>query len=216
VPVNQGNTALALQRLTSLIGLGFDLPLILQCTDVVYPAVIGKGSTAQVQMFITHCESLLPLATESQKASLNGMILDGSFRADQFDTALKLLEAGIAGQDARWHEIMINKVKAHLALQEGRKKEAVDRFRTFMNDLTSMPADQTDPVTGNKVGREAILGLNAKRIGDIQSSMGDTEGARKTYKEARNYYQQALAKAPQGGDESREIQKAMAGIPAAK
>ena len=215
-PVNRGDIALAMQRLTSLVGMGFGLPLILDCTDVVYPLVMEKGSIPQVQVFVTHCESLLPLVTmDSQKASLTGMMLDGSFRADRFDTMLKLLEAGIPGQNAQWHKMMINKVKAHQAMKEGRKQEAVDRFRTFMNDLRSLAADQTDPVTGNRVSKEAILGLNEKRIADILASMGQTQEAHAAYKEALTYYQQALAKEPKGSDESKELQQAISKIPGA-
>ena len=85
-----------------------------------------------------------------------------------------------------------------------------------MSDLRTMPAEQTDPVTGNSVSREALLGLNAKRIGEILTSMGKTQEALNTYKESLAYYQQALAKVPRDGDEYKALQKAMDEIPAAK
>ena len=45
---------------------------------------------------------------------------------------------------------MVNKVAAHLALEEGRKEEAVQRFRTFMEHLAQSMEVTADPATGTE------------------------------------------------------------------
>jgi predicted negative regulator of RcsB-dependent stress response len=59
-----------------------------------------------------------------------------------------------------------------------------------------------------------ILGLNAKRIGDILTGAGDKAEAAKAYAEAREYYQKALKEFPDVTTrENQKIQKQIAGIP---
>jgi hypothetical protein len=68
-------------------------------------------------------------------------------------------------------------------------------------------------VTGNRITKEEILGLNAKRIGDILASMGQDEDARAMYKSARESYQAALERTSPGPEYDR-IQAELGKIPA--
>ena len=87
-----------------------------------------------------------------------------------------------------YQQIAVNKIKAHLALQKGDKPEAIERFRAFMESVKTWPEPEVDLVTGLIYTKEMCLGLNAKRIGDILSSMNDAQGAQAAYQEANGYY----------------------------
>jgi tetratricopeptide (TPR) repeat protein len=175
---------------------------------------MASASDAQLKVFADLCDGLLAQApSDAEKASLRGMIMDSCFRLEDYERTLRLLDQGVPGQDEQWHKMMINKVKAHLALKEGRKQEAVDRFRAFMEYIRTQAMDQTDPVTGNRITKEEILGLNAKRIGDILASMGQDEDARAMYKSARESYQAALERTSPGPEYDR-IQAELGKIPA--
>lgn len=142
-------------------------------------------------------ERLAPLAEDDETRNhVRTMVLDASFVLEDYDTALRMLQAGIAKRDAAWHEMAINKVKAHKALKEGHPREAVKHFRAFMATVVNAKDEDTsDPTTGLTHSKEMILGRNAKRIGDILGAIPDTEAARQAYAEARDYYATALKNA---------------------
>jgi hypothetical protein len=62
-----------------------------------------------------------------------------------------------------------------------------------------------DPLERIWVTREMILGLNAKRIGDILKKTGRQEQSALAYKEARAYFEKAIKDFPD--ETSREHQK---------
>jgi hypothetical protein len=73
---------------------------------------------------------------------------------------------------------------------------------------------EVDPVANTRVSREMILGLNARRIGDIHAGAGNPGEAATCYKEARAYYQKALEAFP--GETSKEraqVLKLMSELP---
>ena len=102
------------------------------------------------------------------------------------------------------------KIKAHLALQKGNKPEAIERFRAFMETVTTWSEPEVDPVTGLGYTKEMCLGLNAKRIGDILSSMNDAQGAQAAYQEADNYYAIAQKEVRANSPESEYIKARLA------
>jgi tetratricopeptide (TPR) repeat protein len=139
-------------------------------------------------------ERLAPLADDDETRNhVRTMVLDASFVLEDYDTALRMLQAGIAKRDAAWHEMAISKVKAHKALKEEQPREAVKHFRAFMATVVNAKEEDTsDPTTGLVHSKEMILGRNAKRIGDIVAAIPDAEAARQAYAEARDYYATAL------------------------
>lgn len=143
------------------------------------------------------------------------MALDNSFVLEDYKGALKRLEKGIPEKDKEWQEMSSTKLKAHLALQEGKKKEAIRLFRKFM-DYVSVEQDLPvpDPLTGIEHTKEMCLGFNAKRIGDILKSMEDKQGSQKAYKEAKELYLKALSEVKPESKEYNYIQTKIAKISA--
>jgi tetratricopeptide (TPR) repeat protein len=161
-------------------------------------------------------ERLVPLAEDDDtRNQIRTMVLDGCFVLEDYDAALRILEEGIAGRDALWHNMAVSKVKAHKALRENRHRDAVRHFREFMATVANAKEEDTsDPATGLVHTRAMILGRNAKRIGDILAAMPDPdpEGSRKAYAEAREYFEQAL-KEVRDEEVKALIEKELAEVP---
>ena len=160
-------------------------------------------------------ERLIPLAQDDDtRNSIRTMVLDSCFLVEDFDGALKILRAGVAGYDKDWHEMAISKVEAHKALKENRPMDAIKSFRAFMATVEAGKDNEAaDPATGVVHTKPMILGRNAKRIGDIfRDQVKDAEEAKKAYAEARKYYQEALEGKPEP-EALKVIQTEMAEIP---
>lgn len=160
-------------------------------------------------------ERLILLAgNEDSRASVRTIVLDYCFILEDFSSALHILDAGIAGYDASWHEMAKAKVRAHKALQEDRPLDAIREFRAFMTLIRSSNDSESeeDPSTGVIHTRDMILGRNAKRIGDIYASIPNADQAATAFREARSYYESAL-KSTDDPDTIALIQKELALIP---
>lgn len=160
-------------------------------------------------------ERLAPLAgDEDSRGAIRTILLDYSFLLEDYDAALKLLEAGFPGYDKNWHDMATAKVKAHKALDENRPLDAIREFRAFMAAIQASEEDETsDPATGAIHTREMILGRNALRIGEIYASIPDAAQAKAAYDEARAYYQKAL-ETVRDAETAEQIRKEMARVPA--
>jgi tetratricopeptide (TPR) repeat protein len=140
----------------------------------------------------------LRVDTGDLRDDIRGKVLDGCFLLRDYDRALSLLEAGMAGHDPQWHVTAIVKVKAHRALERNEPREAVKYFRDFMQCLRdSKDSGVPDPVTHLVFTKEMVLGRNAKRIGDILAGIPDRAEAAKAYAEARALYAQAMKDTPE-------------------
>ncbi len=158
---------------------------------------------------------LIPLAQDDDiRNSIRTMVLDSCFLVEDYDGALKILRAGIAGYDQAWHDMAISKVEAHKALKENRPEDAIKFFRTFMATVeTSKDSEASDPATGVVHTKPMILGRNAKRIGDIyRDNVKDEAKAKAAYAEARKYYETALEGKPDA-EALQVIKTEMAEIP---
>ena len=208
------NAKLTLQRMQDLSMMQVGTPTMIRLVEDAYRVVMDAGTNDDIRAYVNLCDSLLSqVGTEPERNALKGFMMDGDFRLEDYAGTLKLLEDGFPGQSRSWQDMMINKVKAHLALKEGRNKEAVERFQKFMQYVQAEAMDQTDPVTGIRVTKEAILGLNAKRIGDIFASMGEKEEARKAYATARDKYRAALERARGNTNEYGSVEEELKKIP---
>ena len=211
----QGKMAMVMERLARLQTEGLPLSALLDLVDTCYTDVLGKGAPEDMKALIRFCQGLSANATkDEQKSMLAGVMLDASFCAEDYATALQILEAGVPGHDADWHAMLLPKVKAHVAQKEGRLLDAVAEYRAFMQKIAKDQKDQVDPITGKRVTWEMILGLNAKRIGDLLTSASKPDDAKAAYVEARQDYAKALGRLEKTSDEYRQVQAEMQALPA--
>lgn len=209
-----GKAPKMVERLSTLKSMGMDGKYLTFLTRAVYPDILAKNEPGSSAALLAFCEALAPdVTTKEAQSVLTSIILDVSVEAKRYDVALHVLEKGVPGASPEWHQMMMAKVKAHLALKEGRLKDAADCFRQFMNAVSKQTADQVDPVTGFRMKTDMVLGLNAARIGDILKSNGDAEGSRQAYGEARQYYAKAITKFEEGTPEHRHICEELAKLP---
>lgn len=164
---------------------------------------------------LTHGDTLLPLLEDDRSRNgLKSLILDAAFMLDDYDRALKMLEAGMPDRDRSWHEMALTKVKAHKALQENDVDEAVRQFRAFMVIVAGSGKDSSDPASNIVHTRDMILGRNAKRIGDIYTEAGRKGEARVAYAEAKLFYEKALEGNTAGEETEKLIRDELAEVPA--
>jgi predicted negative regulator of RcsB-dependent stress response len=174
---------------------------------------MAKGTKAEFLALLELCQALAPGLQAEDGARLSIIMLDLCFYLERFADALAIVEQKIPGRDSQWSRSLVSKIKAHLCLQQGKPREAVAHFREFMNAVAQDQADQIDPVSGTRVTKEMILGLNAKRIGDILAADGDKDGAAKAYQEARDAYTAALKGFSEGSSEYTKITNDRAAVP---
>ena len=180
-------------RLQILLQLNISPDVFLSIYDKLFYFVISDGTRDDLLGMLRFNNQLAVLLEKEEEIGLIKVLgVDGSFMLEDYDGALKILKQGIPDRDEDWHKIAINKGLAHLALQQGRKKEAIKRFRAFMEVVSERQSSELDPLTGIMHSKEMCLGFNAKRIGDILASMGDIEASRRAYDEAEQYYQKAI------------------------
>jgi len=131
--------------------------------------------------------------SDSEKQSMSLLLLDGAFYRNDFLEAYELVKTGVPGYDEKWHIEMLDKVGAHLALQENRFEDAIVLFRKHMKRVEAWTEPVVNPTNGARMTREAVLGFNEKRIGDIYKGMdGHAEDSTAAYLRARDWYQKAL------------------------
>jgi tetratricopeptide (TPR) repeat protein len=154
--------------------------------------------------------------SDSVKQSLGLMLLDGAFYVKDFRRALEILELGIAGHDEAWHIEIKDKVGAHLALEEGRHEDAISLFRKHISRIEKWDAPVINPANQNKMIKEAVLGFNEKRIGDIYAEMGSRAAdSQAAYARAREWYQKALTELEPDSPEHKVATAELAEVPAA-
>lgn len=155
--------------------------------------VIQDGESRDLVRMFRFGDRLAPLLkTENNIQDYMKIALDFSFMTDDYARSLAILEDEAFRCDPDWREMAVNKIRAHKALKEGNKEEAIERFRGFMKHVAEQGGVEYDPSTGMSHTRDMVLGFNARRIGEIKAAMGDEEGARKAYEEARAHYERAL------------------------
>jgi tetratricopeptide (TPR) repeat protein len=202
-----------IDRLAAIRKDGFSAEFVARQIDRHYKTIMEQGTKADFLPLLEFCRALAPEVQGEDRARLSGTMLDLCFYLDRFADALVIVEQGIPGHDAKWTLSLTAKIKAHLCLQQGKPREAVAHFREFMNVIAQDTTDQVDPVTGTRVTKDMILGLNAKRIGDILAADGDKDGAAKAYQEARGAYAKALAGFREDSPEYAKIKQDTAAIP---
>jgi hypothetical protein len=118
--------------------------------------------------------------------------MDGAYMLEDYARVVRILEEGIPSQDEAWHGMAVNKVKARLALQEGRKRDAVAFLRASTTFIAQVHRYAADPSTGIVHTREMRLGDTNRQMAELLDSLGDGDGARAARTEAARYYREAL------------------------
>lgn len=145
---------------------------------------------------------------------VDGMLLDISYFREDFETSLAIIERGLVIEDSAQKAMMITKVKAHIALKKGNYKEAIGFFRSFMAGIAQDRSTSFDPLENIRVSPSMILGMNARRIGDLWMKAGSSDEAAKAYAEARQHYEAALKEfADVSSQEHRKILREIKDIP---
>ncbi len=213
-----GDLAGGVERLRRLEAWGLPPPVLAggltQLSDLV---LAPETPVPAVEVAIAFARDLLGrVDSDLDRAQVVGVILDGGFRTENYSLLEMLLQEGVPGHDAVWHETMLNKVRAHAALQRGDTEEAVRRFRAFMKVIEAQDdGGHRDPVTDERVTREMILGYNAKRIAGLLEKAGRIEEAAEARREAVRYYRKALEEFKPEDPEYQTIKKNLADLPQA-
>jgi len=189
--------------------------VIIRLINGSYSVLLGCNDHETYQALFAMCLGLeKQRMSEYDKILLGGMMLDISYFLEDFEASVRLIQEGAGGIGEEQKPAMLAKVRAHRAMKNKQPREAVTYFREFMGHIEKQNRDELDPLTGCQVTRDMILGLNAKRIGDLLISAGDPAEARKAYEEARGYYRQAIKKFPDpASKEYLKISKELAEIP---
>ncbi|NQU38873.1 MAG: hypothetical protein HQ523_02875 [Lentisphaerae bacterium] len=215
VAVKSKHVADSVARLQKLKTLGVDSQSLGRPLNAVFYDVMGSSDLPLKQSALELVEWVLSeLPADGPKAQYQALLMDGSVLINDYRRALTVLESGFRADDAMWHSMAINKVGAHLALQEGRVDDAIAMFRSFMEHVSTWTESTVDPSTGLAHTREMSLGFNAKRIGDILRDAGRAEEAAAAYAEARSYYAEALAALATDSSEYEYVKTEVATIPA--
>lgn len=153
------------------------------------------------------------IAGSRDRAALQTMDLDAAFLLEDYERSIAILEEGIPGYDGAWHAMALNKLRAHLAVREGRTDEAVKRFRDFMDHVRTWEEPEVDPSTGMLFTKEMSLGHNARRIADLLAEAGREAEAAEAYAEARAYLEKALMEVSERPGERAFVEKEMSALP---
>lgn len=174
-----------------------------------------------VRKLIAELDAVRPLLDDdSRRNSVDSLLLDAAFIVEDYERVLAIIEAGIPDRDEDWHNMTRTKIKGHIALQKGDVDEAVKQFRAFMDIVAKSTENTPDPSSNVVYTPSMILGINARRIGDIYKDAGRADEAAKAFAEARGYYEKALgiAKGTETekglGDETvKAIEQALSELP---
>lgn len=180
-----------------------------------YPGLMGAGNQKLLDALNRFCESLRGEAQDQLSLrQLDGILLDISYFREDYDGSLKILERGLIIDDPVKKEMMLNKVHAHMAIKKGDYRGAIAYLRKFMEAIKHDNSCAIDPIDQVRVTTDMILGLNARRIGDLWGKAGNAEEAAKAYMEARQHYGNALKQYPDSASgENKKIMREMNAIP---
>lgn len=205
----------AVERFRGLLESDFPARELVPVFEAFFYYVVGKGEPEQVEAMREMGMALRKRGVGGKYAAwLKQLELDASFVLEDFDRALEIVQEGIPGRDRQWKLMATVKIKAHRALKEDRKEQAIEHFRTFMEYVRKWKEPELDPASGMTYTPNMTLGRNAKRIGDIYRSMGRKEEARTAYHEASEYYKAAVREVKSDSPEFHLLMREFTKIPA--
>lgn len=204
-------------RLISLRDKGFAEGFIANQMDGIYSEFLGAGDAKAMAPVYGMFDAMMKESKDLNfKKRAAGYLLDMGFFLEKYAESLALVESDLFKDDERvMTGVLAAKIKAHLALQQGRVDEAVQHFREFMGLISKQMVErEMDPLDGTWVTGDMVMGLNSRRIGDILAKAGRAEEAARAYGEARAHYEKALIAFPdKESRENKKIQASLADIP---
>ena len=201
-------------RLTALLTQNVEAGQVARIYSGQFYDVLNGQDAAVIGRMIELGDTLTAkIDQESVRDAIRALQLDGSFINEDYAGAAKYIEQGLPGRDEAWHEMALNKVKAHQALQENHVEEAITRFRTFMDHVAGREKTEVDPSSGMRYTREMTLGQNAMRIGDLYKKIDKAEDADRAYQEAADYLTRALGAFEDDSQEYALIKTELAKLP---
>lgn len=213
--LQQENAPIILKRIIELRDMGFDNTALVGWLSEAHSTVMRQGTQAELESMLAIAKPIMgPSLKADNRSVLAGIMLDLMFKLELFSGAAAVLDAGVPEQDKAWHESMKNKVLAHLALKEGRKEEALERFTRFLNESVTKFEETYDPITGERVTRNMVLALNHKRIGEIQAELGKKAEAEASFENARKFYDAALKTAKPNSEQEKRLKAERDSMPA--
>ena len=189
-------------RITKLLEVGAPPSMIRESFVRDFPAVTQAAGGDVVQAMIGAAERLAALEDNVEaKDQYMGLALDGYVTLDDYRKAVAMVDAGFREDNQQWQTVMVPKLRAHLAMEEGRTEEAIQYFREFMRVAATW---ETTPRNSTL---QKTLGMNAARIGDLWLKIGETGKAKEAYIEARTYYTESLKGAGDSSDDRAHIEE---------
>jgi hypothetical protein len=212
----RGSGAEAVRRMEVLLEDGMDRNFLLSLYARRFYALVDDENPAVAGDLVALGDKLaVRLTQKADGEQITNLLFEASFMAGDYRRALAIMRDGMSDRDDAWRAMAENKLRAHLALQEGRTEEAVERFRKFMQFVSaSWRESERDPFTGMPYTREMTMGLNAKRIGDILAGAKKEAEAASAFKEARGYFSTALSTAETNSPQFDWVKKQLAALPA--
>ena len=172
-------------RITKLLELGVSPEMIRHPFVGQYRAIIQAGDAGLARAMIGLAERLSALVDDEQaKDAYLGLALDGYVVLGDYRKAVAMVDKGFRKADSEWQAVMVPKLRAHLAMEEGHTQEAIQHFREFMRAAAAQ--------TPGSAALAQTLGMNAARIGDLWRGIGEADKAQAAYVEARAHYNEAL------------------------
>jgi tetratricopeptide (TPR) repeat protein len=211
----RGRSVELIRRLTVLQSKNISVNLIVNLISQNYAGLIGKGTPETFDALNQFCESLRQGSkNEMSLRQLDGILLDISYFREDYAGSLKIIERGLILDDPATKDMMVNKINAHLAIKHEDYRGAIGYFRKFMEVIAKDANYTVDPIDQVRVSPAMILGLNARRIGDLWVKAGSAEDAAKAYAEARQHYAEALKEFPDSASaENKKIVHEMNAVP---
>ena len=202
----QHNVPKTIERIQELSKQNFDNTALVSWLNEIYSDAMRKGTKDDLKAILSLGQPLLKdKLMEHDRALLAGFMLDVMFRLDLFEDAAAIIDLVMPGHDQDWHASMKNKILAHLALQQGKKKEALERFTRFLNEYAVTFEKTKDPITGDTITRDMVLALNHKRIGELQAELGHSTEAENSFAQARTFYEAALKTVQPETDQAKRL-----------
>ena len=210
------NYKVVITRLNKLLELGIPVNDVLRIYSMQFYTVVKGEDKENIQGMMATGDALAKLLDKKGQKAVHALQLDGSFLLEDYATALKYVEAGIDDRDEMWHKMAVSKIKAHLALKDGRTADAIVNFRDFMELVSVNENGEVDPSTGVIYSKDMLLGQNALRIAKLYQSIGKSAESSSAYEEAADYYTQAMANVDSDSKEYAMIKAEIKKLPAGK
>ena len=204
---SQNKVDLTASRLSSLLAARAEPVSVARAYTLISSDIFMLSDDKVMAQMMQVGRSLMSvLSDKTKRRDVALLMFDYSCIIEDYQASIDLLKICHEGEK---YDHLLNKILAHKALKEGRPDEAIKRFRSFMDIVKTWKTRQYDSSTGETIPASAVLGLNARRIGDILLSMEKKKEATAAYAEAKGYYLKSLGDLRRAPRWKADIEKAI-------